>query len=56
MENKLDLTELLAYVDPAMLSYQEWVNVGMALKYEGYTVHDWDKWSHYSEDDNSFLD
>lgn len=45
MENKLDLTELLTYVDPAMLSYQEWVNVGMALKHEGYTALDWDRWS-----------
>lgn len=97
-ENKVDLIELLEYVDPAMLNYQEWVNVGMALKHEGYTVHDWDEWSqrdpgryhdgevekkwntfqgtnspvtgatitqlakdngwhsHYSDDDNSFLD
>lgn len=45
MENKLDLIALLAYVDPAYLSYQEWVNVGMALKYEGYTASDWDDWS-----------
>ncbi|OUS70284.1 DNA primase [Paenibacillus sp. MY03] len=45
MEHKLDLIALLAYVDPAYLSYQEWVNVGMALKYEGYTASDWDTWS-----------
>ncbi len=45
MENKLDLIELLAYVDPAALDYQEWVNVGMALKHEGYTASDWDQWS-----------
>ncbi|NOV01362.1 AAA family ATPase [Paenibacillus planticolens] len=45
MEHKLDLIALLAYVDPAYLSYQEWVNVGMALKYEGYTASDWDEWS-----------
>ena len=45
MESKLDLTELLNYIDPSMLSYQEWVNVGMALKHEGYTAHDWDVWS-----------
>lgn len=44
-ENKVDLIELLEYVDPAMLNYQEWVNVGMALKHEGYTVNDWDEWS-----------
>ena len=45
MESKLDLTELLQCVDPSTLSYQEWVNVGMALKHEGYTAHDWDVWS-----------
>lgn len=45
MEHKLDLIALLDYIDPAQLSYQEWVNVGMALKYEGYTAADWDNWS-----------
>ncbi|MBB6632784.1 AAA family ATPase [Cohnella thailandensis] len=45
MEHKIDLIALLEYVDPAYLSYQEWVNVGMALKYEGYTASDWDAWS-----------
>lgn len=38
-------TELLQYIDPSSLSYQEWVNVGMALKHEGYSVYDWDNWS-----------
>ncbi|GEC93796.1 AAA family ATPase [Brevibacillus brevis] len=45
MENRLDLVALLAYIDPAYLTYQEWLNVGMALKYEGYTASDWDEWS-----------
>ncbi|MGM0239884.1 AAA family ATPase [Enterococcus sp. AZ103] len=45
MENKLNLLELLQYVDPSMLDYQGWVNVGMALKHEGYTAADWDEWS-----------
>lgn len=46
MENKkIDLLKLLEYVDPAMTDYQEWVNVGMALKHEGYTASDWDEWS-----------
>ncbi|MBG9799511.1 AAA family ATPase [Brevibacillus laterosporus] len=44
-EHKLDLIALLTYIDPAYLSYQEWINVGMALKYEGYTASDWDEWS-----------
>lgn len=45
MENKLNLLELLDYINPSTLSYQEWVNVGMALKEEGYTAADWDSWS-----------
>lgn len=45
MENKMDLMPLLDYVDPSSLDYQEWVNVGMALKHEGYTASDWDAWS-----------
>ena len=43
--NKLNLAELLSYIDPALLDYQEWLNVGMALKYEGYSVGVWDDWS-----------
>ncbi|BBB91032.1 MAG TPA: AAA family ATPase [Methylomusa anaerophila] len=43
--DKIDLLPLLEYIDPANLSYQEWVNVGMALKLEGYTASDWDNWS-----------
>lgn len=42
---ELDLNEALKYIDPACLTYQEWVNVGMALKYEGYSVNVWDNWS-----------
>lgn len=45
MDNNFDLTEALKYIDPAALDYQEWVNVGMALKYEGYSVNVWDNWS-----------
>ena len=30
-----DLIEILDHIDPALLDYQEWVNVGMALKDEG---------------------
>lgn len=41
----LDLLEILEHVDPAKLDYQQWVNVGMALKDEGYSPADWDKWS-----------
>ena len=46
MENDaLDLLEALRHVDPSKLSYQEWVNVGMALKQEGYAAEVWDSWS-----------
>ena len=40
-----DLLEVLQHIDPAGLSYQEWVNVGMALKEEGHTAADWEAWS-----------
>lgn len=42
---KTKLTEMLPYIDPATLSYQEWVNVGMGLKEAGYTALDWEQWS-----------
>ena len=40
-----DIKEILEYIDPSDCSYQEWVNVGMALKHEGHTAADWDAWS-----------
>lgn len=43
--NKINLIPLLDYINPTTLNYQEWVNVGMALKQEGYTANDWDNWS-----------
>lgn len=45
MEKQNNLNELLKEIDPTLLSYQEWVNVGMALKHEGYSASDWDTWS-----------
>lgn len=42
MENIL---EALKYINVSSLSYQEWVNVGMALKAEGYDCSVWDDWS-----------
>ena len=44
-DTKFDLIPLLNFIDPVHCSYQEWVNVGMALKLEGYTAADWDGWS-----------
>lgn len=45
MEQRTDLREIIEYLNPAELNYQEWVNVGMALKHEGYSVDVWDSWS-----------
>ncbi len=40
-----DVQTILQYIHPSELSYQEWVNVGMALKLEGYECSVWDEWS-----------
>lgn len=45
MELRTDLREIIEHLNPADLNYQEWVNVGMALKHEGYSVDVWDSWS-----------
>lgn len=45
MIDGFDLLEVLKHIDPAVLDYQSWINVGMALKEEGYTAADWEKWS-----------
>lgn len=45
MEQRTDLLEIIKYISPSELDYQEWINVGMALKHEGYAVSDWDDWS-----------
>ena len=34
MEYTTDLLEILNNIDPSLLDYQEWCNVGMALKYD----------------------
>lgn len=41
----MELTQLLDYIPASSLDYQEWVNVGMALKHEGLTCDIWDSWS-----------
>lgn len=40
-----NLDELLEYIDPAALTYQEWCGIGMALKDAGYDWTVWDAWS-----------
>ncbi|MBL3715596.1 AAA family ATPase [Lactococcus garvieae] len=45
MNEKFDLIPLLDFIPPATLDYIEWVSVGIALKYEGYSFEVWDSWS-----------
>lgn len=45
MESKIDLRELLEYIDPVQCSYEEWLNVGLALHQEGYPMFIWEEWS-----------
>ncbi len=39
--------EILAKIDASQLDYDEWINVGKALKCEGYDWTDWDSWSQW---------
>lgn len=45
MGQQTDLLEIIEHIEPAGLDYQEWINVGMALKHEGYPLDAWDRWS-----------
>ncbi|MBR2759663.1 MAG: AAA family ATPase [Solobacterium sp.] len=45
MATEQEIREALAFIDPAVLSYQEWLNVGMAIKAEGLPCSMWDEWS-----------
>lgn len=45
MDSTYDLMEVLNHIDPSELEYQDWINVGMALQHEGYSVDVWDRWS-----------
>ncbi len=40
-----DLGQALEYIDPATLSYQEWLEVGMALHESGLSCGLWETWS-----------
>lgn len=42
---RASLEKIIEYINPVDLDYQEWINVGMALKQEGYPVSVWDNWS-----------
>lgn len=43
--DKYNLTNLIEYIDPRDLSYEEWLSVGMGLKEDGCSADDWDAWS-----------
>ena len=45
MAAQYDLRDILPHIDPGLLSYQEWICVGMALKDGGYECEMWDDWS-----------
>lgn len=45
MEKGYDMIEILSFLNPAQLEYQDWIHVGMALKEEGYSIDVWDSWS-----------
>ena len=37
----MNLLEILSHIPPSDLTYDEWTQVGMALKQEGYTAADY---------------
>ena len=45
MATEQEVRDALEYIDPASLTYQEWLNVGMAIKAEGLPCSLWDSWS-----------
>lgn len=45
MATEEEVKEALEYIDPSGLDYQEWLNVGMAIKAEGLPCLLWDDWS-----------
>lgn len=45
MGDHSDLLSALSAIDPAAISYQEWVDCGMALHESGFSWRDWEDWS-----------
>jgi len=45
MATEEEVKAALEYIDPASLSYQDWLNIGMAIKCEGLPCSLWDEWS-----------
>ena len=44
-----NILEALDYIAASSLNYQEWINVGMALKSEGYPCSVWDNYGKLSK-------
>lgn len=42
---KEELEKIIQAIDPSALTYEEWVSVGMAMQYEGFSWQDFDMWS-----------
>lgn len=45
MDNRQKILDALNALDPSLLNYQEWTEVGMALKTEGFPASVWEDWS-----------
>lgn len=45
MDDRERIQSALDAIDPTRLSYQEWIEIGMALKTEGLPCSVWDSWS-----------
>lgn len=45
MSEGYDLAECLGALNPCAMEYTDWVQIGMALKHEGYSFDVWDTWS-----------
>ncbi|MBQ3460323.1 MAG: AAA family ATPase [Solobacterium sp.] len=45
MAEEKEIREALQFIDPAACTYQEWLNIGMAIKAAGYSCMLWDEWS-----------
>lgn len=45
MDDRQRIIQALEAIDPSRLTYQEWIDVGMALNSEGFPVSVWDDWS-----------
>ncbi|MCQ2507269.1 MAG: AAA family ATPase [Dorea sp.] len=43
--SEFDVRKCLEYIPVSECTYEEWIQVGMALKTEGYSCADWDNWS-----------